>query len=170
MPSPGPSSPQHAADGGSTIMDRSPEYIHMCAMAGEIQQRWQPSYGDFFQTGGGRIECWIPAKRPAEVVRKGFGVKSRGDVIRIARYIWLPRQDQLIEMAQEKGRRYESITQEFFNWTKADYAHRQEAPAKLFRSMEKIWLAFVMHKNYWKTWQEGSGWERTIYRRPSQDK
>jgi hypothetical protein len=35
--------------------------------------------------------------------------------------------------------------------------------------MEKVWLAFVMHKDYWKTWRDSGGWERTIYRRPSHD-
>jgi hypothetical protein len=145
-------------------MDKSPEYIGMCRLANEIQHRWQQSYGDFFVTESGRIECWLPAKRPTEVVKRGYGVCAQQGVIRIARYTWLPRQDQLIEMAQENGRRYESVTQEFFNWAKHPYGRQQEPPSKLFRSMEKIWLAFVMHKNYWKKW-DFLVWKRELYRR-----
>ena len=147
-------------------MDKSPDYIRMCELAIEIQHQWQPSYGDFFATDSGRIECWLPEQRPNEVVRKGFGVSSQNGVIRMARYIWLPRQDQLIEMAQENGRRYESVTQDFFIWAKAAYSPQQEPPSKLFRSMEKIWLAFVMHKNLWKIWHATDGWERKMYRPP----
>jgi hypothetical protein len=146
-------------------MDKSPEYIKMCGLATEIQQRWQQAYGDFYVGENGRIECWIPKRRQSVVVKKGFGVCSQRDVIRIVKYTWLPRQDQLIEIAQEKGRRYESVTQEFFDWAKTVYTTNQEPPSKLFRTMEKVWLAFVMHKNFWKKWN-GAAWSREFYRRP----
>lgn len=146
-------------------MDRSADYIRMCEVATEVQQRWRQAYGDFFVGENGRIECWIPQRRKSVVVRKGFGVRSQRDVIRLIKYTWLPRQDQLIEIAQERGRRYESVTQEFFDWAKSTYGENQEPAAKLFRTMEKIWLAFVMHKNYWKKW-DGQGWVREMYRRP----
>lgn len=146
-------------------MDKSPEYIRMCDLAAEIQRRWQQAYGDFYVGENGRIEVWIPKHRQSVVVRKGFGVRSQRDVIRIVKYTWLPRQDQLIEIAQERGRRYESITQEFFDWTKAAYGPGKEPPSGLFRSMEKVWLAFVMHKNYGKKWT-AAGWFRERYQRP----
>ena len=139
----------------------------MCELATEIQQQWRQTYGDFFVSEKGLIECWIPRHRKAVVVKKGFGICSRGGVIQMAKYIWLPRQDQLIEMAQENGRRYESITQEFFTWAKMAYGPDEAPPAKLFRSMEKIWLTFVMHKNFWKKW-DGGGWLRKMYRPPRQ--
>jgi hypothetical protein len=149
-------------------MDKSPDFIKMCSLANEIQQQWRQCYGDFFVSSDGRVECWIPKQRANETVKKGFGVCSRNGLIRMTRYTWLPRQDQLIEMAQESGRRYESITQEFFIWAKAAYGPKEEPPSKLFSSMEKIWLAFVMHKNFWKKWHPAEGWQRQIYRRPRQ--
>jgi hypothetical protein len=146
-------------------MDKSPEYIRMCGLATEIQRRWQQAYGDFYVGENGRIEVWIPRHRQSVVVKKGFGVRSQHDVIRIVKYTWLPRQDQLIEVAQERGRRYESVTQEFFDWTKTAYGTDREPPSRLFRSMEKVWLAFVMHKNHWKKWS-AAGWSGERYRRP----
>lgn len=138
-------------------MDKSDEYIRMCAAAAEIQQRWARSYGDFFVDGRGRIRCWLSRNHEEKKFRNGFHVTVDRGVILLSRYVWLPRQNQLIELAQIPGRRYESITQDFFEWTKRPYDARDEIPAKLFRSMEKIWLAFVMQQKFDKQW-DGERW------------
>ncbi len=147
-------------------MDKSREYIEMCDKASEIQRLWGRKYGDFLMTGDGRIQCWLPDHRKEETVKKGFGIKSEAGVIRLTKYIWLPRLDQLIELAQEKGRRYENIALEFYNWCRSAYPPRGKEPNTLFKSVEKAWLAFVMHKNFGKVW-DGPAWARSAYHRPS---
>ena len=116
----------------------------MCNLATEIQHQWQQAYGDFYTAENGRIDCWIPQRRKSVAVRKGFGVCSQNDVIRIVKYVWLPRQDQLIEMAQENGRRYESVTQEFFNWAKTAYGLKRRASRQTFPDHGKD-LAGICH-------------------------
>ncbi|MFZ0611889.1 MAG: hypothetical protein WAM73_06615 [Desulfobacterales bacterium] len=140
-------------------MDKSTEYIQMCAAATEIQLPWQPAYGDFFVDGEGSTRCWISRDTGTVRIKKGFGICVRDGVIHMSKFTWLPRQNQLIEMAQLPGRRYESIVQDFFDWTRRPYDHQGETPGKLFRSMEKIWLAFVMHQRCLKKW-DGRSWIR----------
>jgi hypothetical protein len=65
-------------------------------------------------------------------------------------------------MAQIPGRRYEVVVQDFFDWTQLPYETLGGPPGKLFRSMEKIWLAFVMQQKYVKQWN-GSTWLRKPY-------
>ena len=139
-------------------MDRSQEYIRMCEHAAEIQCRWQRQYGDFFVGEDGRTRCWLSNDTDWVKFKKGYGIRVEGEgVIRVAKYIWLPRQNQLIEMAQLPGRRYDSIVQDFFDWTKLPYGTTSETPGRLFPSMEQIWLAFVMQQKYRKQW-DGRKW------------
>lgn len=138
-------------------MDKSDEYIRMCAAADEIQQRWAHNYGDFFIDNRGKIRCWLSRDHEDKKFKKGFHVTVDRGVILLSRYVWLPRQNQLIEMAQIPGRRYETVTQDFFEWTKRPYETLDDIPAKLFRSMEKIWLAFVMQQKFNKQW-DGERW------------
>ena len=147
-------------------MDKSLKYVQMCAAANEIQQLWKQQYGDFYATESGNIKCWIAKKPAAHRVRHGFNIDVQDDVIYLSKYVWLPRQSQLIEMAQLPGRRYESIVQDFFNWTQLPYQISKEIPGKLFPSMEQIWLAFLMQQKYFKQWN-GNAWLPSI-RRPAE--
>jgi len=140
-------------------MDKSDEYIRMCAAADEIQRRWAHSYGDFFVDHHGKIRCWLSRNNEGKKFRKGFHINVDRGVILLSRYVWLPRQNQLIELAQVPGRRYETVTQDFFEWSKRPYKALQGIPARLFRSMEKIWLAFVMQQKFNKQWN-GEMWVR----------
>lgn len=138
-------------------MDKSQVYIRMCEQAGEIQCLWAQDYGDFFVGKNGQIRCWITERYATVRVKRGFGVECGGDVIHLTRMIWLPRQSQLIEMAQEPGKRYETVTLEFFNWAKKPYGpnpSEKRNPGKIFKSLEQIWLAFVMFKNHGKWWND----------------
>ena len=148
-------------------MDRTPEYIRMCDAAGEIQQQWQKEYGDFYATENDRISCWLPDKDAHRDVRKGFAVCRRGDLIQLQKFTWLPKQSQLIEMAQVPGRRYESVTLDFFNWTKVTYDAKARLPGDIFGSLEQVWLAYVMQKKFVKKW-DGSRWV-SIWRLRRQD-
>ena len=129
----------------------------MCAAAGEIQQQWQKEYGDFYAMDNDRISCWLPDKDAQRDVRKGFDVCRRGDLIQLQKFTWLPKQSQLIELAQVPGRRYESVTLDFFNWTKVDYDAESRLPGDIFGSLEQVWLAYVMQKKFGKKWN-GSRW------------
>ena len=129
----------------------------MCGAAKEIQLQWKQDYGDFFVDEKGEIKCWISRDPGHYKVKKGFRICVKEDVIHLSKYSWLPKQDQLIEMAQVPGRRYENVTQDFFNWTKVPYEVLSDTPATLFRSMEQIWLAFVMQQKFNKQW-DGSEW------------
>ena len=140
-------------------MDKGHEYIRMCTAAEEIQRQWKQHYGDFYVAENGAIKCWISMNRDSRRVKRGFGIDIQNDIIYIAKYVWLPRQNQLIEMAQVPGRRYDSIVQDFFDWTKIPYRLQPGTPGKLFPSMEQIWLAFLMQQKYAKQW-DGNQWRR----------
>jgi len=134
----------------------------MCASAEDIQCRWQPAYGDFYVDAESQVRCWISRDPGPMRIKRGFGICVKDGVIHLSKFTWLPRQNQLIEMAQIPGRRYESIVQDFFDWTRQPYGSSNKTPGKLFRSMEKIWLAFVMQQKYRKQWGKGA-WIRQAY-------
>ena len=133
-------------------MDKSDIYIDMCRKADGIQRQWMPEHGDFYLDGDGRIDCWIPHKDGGKEKRGAVHVSKDRGVIRLDRLIWLPRLNQLMELAQEPGCRFESMTHRFFAWCKTDYPPRKLLPGKIFSSLEQHWIAFVMMKNYRKVW------------------
>lgn len=140
-------------------MDKSAVYVTLCDRAAEIQRLWMPRYGDFYRDGNGRITCWLSnGEDPDKRVKNRFIVRAGDGLIRLSKYVWLPRQDQLIEMAQVRGRRYDSVVQDFFDWTKQDYGGRSGLPGKRFPSMEQIWLAYLMQRKFRKTW-DGGDWK-----------
>jgi len=138
-------------------MDKSREYILMCGQAHEIQKLWGRSYGDFFVGENGRIECWITERDQGRHIRRGFCIRVKDDLIQLARYVWLPRLNQLMELAQVAGQRFENTTLEFFDWTKSPYASGSDKPATRFKSLEQLWLAYVMQRQFGKKWS-GSEW------------
>jgi len=80
--------------------------------------------------------------------------------------VWLPRQDQLQEMLytpQPQGYGYDKlISLKMFEWATEYNEHYQcrgykEYPNSL-KSMEQLWLAFVMKEKYGKVW-DGSKWQ-----------
>ena len=139
-------------------MDRSRKYVQMCTLAQEIQRDWVPGHGDFFVGRQGRVEAWVEKMQEERNVYQGVDLSFADGLPRTTRYIWLPRLDQLIELAQKPGIRYEIMTQSFFDWTKRSYPHHSQNPRSVFDSLEKIWLAFIMHKDWGKIWA-GQNWE-----------
>jgi len=135
-------------------MDNSIKYIKMCEKATEIQRRWIQNHGDVFVTENGGIVYWISSKHKLQKVKKGFVITTKNDVIHLSKVTWLPRQSQLIEMAQETGRSYGRVLQDFFNWADTPYEKHAEAAKKIFLSMEQIWIAFLMQKKYGKKWRD----------------
>lgn len=145
-------------------MDTSPTYISLCRKAHEIQEQWQQQHGDFFVGEQGQIECWIKGIHEARDIRQGVRVSSPSveGVIEIRKYVWLPKLDQLIELAQVPGKRYERITQAFFDWTKQDYGFIRGEPRTIFTFLEQVWLAFVMQQKFQKGWN-GDTWISGVF-------
>ncbi len=142
-------------------MDKSPAYVTMCEKAAEVQEHWRQEHGDVFLGEQGRITCWVAGVHDTKPIRQGMCIERSSDdkLIRLRKYIWLPRLDQLIELAQVPGKRYERITQDFFEWTKREYPFSSGEPRHIFGSLEQIWLAFVMQRKFDKGW-DGLRWKR----------
>jgi len=142
-------------------MDRSEAYIAMCRGAAELQELWQCRHGDYYANPQGEVACWIDDLDGTTArVKDGYCIRSSAGVIKLDRFTWLPRLDQLIELAQIAGVSYDTITQFFFNWTKR--AHRigpeqLAEPAELFHSLEQLWLGFVMTRRFGRQW-DGRVW------------
>ena len=138
-------------------MDKSAEYISMCENSTEVQQQWKPKHGDVYVDPAGRMTCWISNVDNGKKVKGGFGIQSGNGVVRLTKYVWLPRLNQLIEMAQTPGKRYELTTQDFFDWVKTPYQSSPDRPNQLFSSLEQLWLAYIMKQKFGSLWN-GSKW------------
>ncbi|MCP3680287.1 MAG: hypothetical protein GY782_08580 [Gammaproteobacteria bacterium] len=68
------------------------------------------------------------------------------------RWIWLPYQHQLQELCLRK---YSNWLQAYnnFNWWLEDI-EEFVVLGRPFKTLEQLWLAFVMHEKYNKTWNE----------------
>jgi len=140
-------------------MDTSRKYILMCDEALEIQKEWIPRHGDFFIGERNKLRVWIDGVNDPNKVVTGVEVSFQNGMPRLTRYIWLPRLDQLIELAQEVNLRYERTTQTFLDWTRLEYGILPGQPRRIFSSLEQIWLAFVMLRKQAKKWN-GETWIR----------
>ena len=132
-------------------MDTSEQYVKMCDC--EEIQRLRKTLGDW---GDGDIY--------AEWLKNGDFLMDIFTYIWVNEYwvggsekkflndsIWLPRQDQLQAMM---GEEYAiNLLYEFHHFYNAKY---DDYPDQ-FTSMEQLWLAFVMKRNYNKIW-DGQDW------------
>ena len=117
-------------------MDNSEIYVDMCRKAWEIQDH-ELVEADYFYDGV-RVDSFCSE----------YDYYKEGNV-------WLPRQDQLQELALGK---YEE-----FNYHYALEKFRKEAwgsdfSALDYTSMEQLWLAVLMKKKYSKFWN-GKDWQ-----------
>lgn len=139
-------------------MDTSETYIKMCDCA-EIQDIAKAqnfdSPGNFFADN--RTYCWWFCCDCGT-----FADAKPNDSI-----IWLPRQDQLQEMAQSLHPAYSHwhILCGFTHWVypsciadKDGFRASRNIPLEQFTSMEQLWLAFVMQEKYNKLW-DGKDWQ-----------
>lgn len=138
-------------------MDKTQKYIEMCRQAREIQARWVQGKGDWFVDEDGDIRCCVSAGDESAVIRNGFRITESHGVVRLSRYIWLPRLEQLMDMAQKKGISYSNTTHIYYHWVKTPYDLPDELPRKYFTSVEQSWLGFVMQTTYFKKW-DGTDW------------
>lgn len=133
-------------------MDISKEYILMCKKAEKIQRvyfndidfvvRGQHEVGDYLthetHTGSG---VYIP---PYIFKLDMYGNNRSPDM----HDVWLPRQDQLQDMLI-----YSNSVAMIYHFNK--YLGCMDG--SIFKSMEQLWLAFVMKDKFNKKW-DGNGW------------
>ena len=126
-------------------MDTSKQNILMCEKAVEIQASWKIADIDIIVYGSGEVDS---------VCVDCLGYDHWAEVRLTA--IWLPRQDQLQEMViafwkeQDCINKYTVLVDEFYQFVfekEIDYTMQ-------FKSMEQLWLAFVMLTIYNKKWIE----------------
>jgi len=108
-------------------MDKSQEYILMCEKAKEIQHQ-------YFKTD--KI-----CHNEKNYYERGFPFPDDKSY----NLIWLPRQDQLQEMINEVN--YHKVWN-FYEFVMDDIGSESK------KSMEQLWLAYVMRHKYNKIWSE----------------
>ncbi|MDM8524498.1 hypothetical protein QUF80_14105 [Desulfococcaceae bacterium HSG8] len=144
-------------------MDKSKKYIRLCERATEIQQQWVQGKGDWFVSEDGSLKCCVSGEYESAIIKNGFRItKNKAGIIRLSRYIWLPRLEQLMEIAQRRGITYGNSAHVFYDWTKIPYKEPYRLPEKIFLSVEQLWLAFVMQLKYYKKW-DGKKWAKLSY-------
>lgn len=137
-------------------MDTSKKYIEMCKTVKEIQDKWMPEYGDFYEdhhnirkTIGTLAEKEFISRRPLPLP-----------------FIWIPRQDQLQEILSETCtlKFFIGGLHEFFDPESLCPGADGEYPPcskcqetgkerrMTYKTMEQWWLAFVMSELYTKKW------------------
>ena len=169
-------------------MDTSKEYIKMCRRAKEIQDFYfkvedmRPNLPSFIWDERMQRIClhlWIPSRLAKElslqIPHLAISTEWENDGnIRIeeseAPYsetaIWLPRQDQLQEMAGDYTDVWYEITGSCGIWATEQEDHEiyKYCHWTQFSSMEQFWLAYVMKKKYDKVW-DGSDWKLLLRRK-----
>jgi hypothetical protein len=144
-------------------MDNSPEYVKMCEKAKEIQVLKDTRRdGDvYYVLNEGRYGGFDGILFNCHDVFEEYSSQSYVESYideNTKNIVWLPRQDQLQEMVMPKRLSPRGmypamhLTQKFSG---IFYNHC----FRRFKTMEQLWLAFVMQQKYCKTWN-GEEWER----------
>ncbi len=138
-------------------MDTSKEYIQMCEKAGEIQSLEREKVtGDVFHDrhAGGENKTYI--LQYAQVIAS---IEEKS----IVQYgTWLPRQDQLQELANYESSegRYYYLLSDFCDWIPRKGVRNEGKGDINCNSMEQLWLAFTMKRKFNKIWDSGTKeWE-----------
>ena len=127
------------------------EYIKMCEKAIEIRKSHVLKNGDYL--------IWL-ASSQERVLIYGCDIYYTIPNSQWDKYIWLPRQDQLQKLiipfklpknCESLGEDCHNLAYHFglFILNKWDYCIK-------FKSMEQLWLAFVMWRKYRKKWNKGN--------------
>jgi len=141
-------------------MDCGSIYIKMCEKAEEIQEQWleHDTEGDYAVVGKMIEEYngfWTLKKGSILIVGNDgeydLTITNRGEIDGTGA-IWLPRQDQLQEMVDDKAYAFTSVKLAVFFGNNANYLGLDDSS-----SMEQLWLAFVMKEKYQKVWN-GEEW------------
>lgn len=144
-------------------MDVSKEFIEMCEKAEEIQKKWKHEDCDHFY--GYLYNAWDKSEDKGfhfiSYCEDGyysytpFGIDEFGDRLEKGKRVeavWLPRQDQLQAMITTNGYFRFSLIELFYKFASNIF---KDSKCLKLNSMEKMWLAFVLHQKYHKKWSEG---------------
>ncbi len=131
-------------------MDTSKEYILMCERAVEVQELWIDM--DDLRKTFGWCYCDDQGNNHLQLDNQGF---KQDRTNKLANTTWLPRQDQLQGMVEDK------YTFDSLIWTFHDFISDEKGTHMRIKtttvSMEQLWLAFVMFEKFNKTWN-GKEW------------
>lgn len=131
-------------------MDTSEQYIKMCEKVEEIQGCWNAESakaGDFFYHIQGK-----------DVQTVSGEILGDGDLsCACCNRIWLPRQDQLQEMVSKRLKEIRMKIDWYFGdqWRMIFYDDPLKYSHVYGKSMEQLWLAFVMREKFNKIWNVG---------------
>ena len=112
------------------------DYIKMCKEAPEIQEAWEPKRGDKYHFFGDPDVLLAHLNIP--IVK--------------ARYSWLPRIEDLVEMVRSTEDTGVNIEARFHSWVFDGKMQRPTCP-----DYQVLWLCFVMYTVYNKSWN-GETW------------
>ena len=124
-------------------MDKSSNYIRMCENIEEIQEQWQPEFGDFY------VSMSLGLTSPCQPIMSDL--EKKVSYLKTIKAVWLPRQDQLQEMVIENYAMPWDLAIAFSNVLMGENASYFER----FDSMEKLWLALIMLEKYKRKWNDG---------------
>jgi hypothetical protein len=127
-------------------MDMSEKYIRMCALAKEIQCKWNYENGDYiYDTIDGDAGVWY-----------WHHAKDTND------WVWLPRQDQIqglcIEffiriMAMSENEAFIHLLESYSSWLREVHS----GGCQYVDTFEQLMLSFSMEMMHWKKW-DGENW------------
>jgi len=126
-------------------MDKSQEYIRMCCKADEIQKMWIVTDGDFYI---------VKKSKKAKLFILNYW-ESRNDVSEPkSLFFWIPRLDQLQEMIDWMKWECRIVKKDQFELHYINIAGEQHRTFVCGKTMEQLWLAFVMSEKYGRIWNE----------------
>ena len=130
--------------------------IEMCRKAVEIQVAWEPMVGDFIYDLKNNYSAIVINHHPLTYTY-AFELKNVHEFEENILYfnklddlVYCPRQDQLQDMVET------NINYLMSRFTTCMTSFQDEY-IEQFRSMEQLWLAFVMDELYQKKW-DGEDW------------
>ena len=146
-------------------MDQSEENVNMCRAAKEIQDKWDPSVGDFIYSDGATTHATRGDPQYGHDIlihdsESGYMGIDENDVNNDKdHYVWLPKQDQLQDMCADLNEFKPIYSLSYVTmWAEAQgFDCGANDYAESLNSLEQVWLAYVMDENYHKKWN-GSEW------------
>lgn len=132
----------------------------MCLKAHEVQKKWEPAPGDLYLSPLEDDTCRFWTNETGSTFfKRGFAILKTENLITLQPRIWLPRHNQLMELAQVPGISFQEMTYRFHEWTrkKIKKAPKIKDKKTLPPSMEEAWLTFIMETRYHKRW-DGNDW------------
>ena len=124
-------------------MDTTAKYVEMCEKAKEIQ---------LYRTVKKRCEAGDFVYNKDEYIIE----VAEARIMLLVEDVWLPRQDQLQEMIKCNDPFTGTDRIDFFlSWVRSEnhtVGYKTSILPYDFKSMEQLWLAFVMKERYSKVW------------------